>query len=147
MELPEELQGKVQMVTFQYGSLIDQLQIAVITAKYVKEAIGEDGIDLDQAADGALQNMEALGVQNVFVKREQFITPNGQEGLKSFGTADIPLGNSGTFTKGNFVHLGFTTENLLQQVILVWEKDDVYADEMMERIMASIELIEIEEEE
>lgn len=147
MELPEELQGKVHLVTFQYGSLIDQLQIAVITAKYVKEAIGEDGIDLDQAADEALQNMEALGVQNVFVKREQFITPNGQEGLKSFGTADIPLGNSGTFTKGNFVHLGFTTENLLQQVILVWEKDDVYADEMMERIMASIELIEIEEEE
>ena len=147
MELPEELQGKVHMVTFQYGSLIDQLQIAVVTAKYVKEAIGEDGIDLNQAAGGALQNMEALGVQNVFVKREQFITPNGQEGLKSFGTADFPVGTSGEFNKGNFVHLGFTTENILQQVILAWEKDDVYADEMMERILASVELIKLEEEE
>lgn len=147
IEMPEEMQGMAHTVMFEYGSVINQFQIAVSSTKFNKEAQGENKIDLSQAADGTIQTWEAIGTENVFVKNEQFITPNGQEGLKSFGTADFPIGATGEHTKGNFVHLGFTTENLLQQVILVWKKDDVYADEMMDRILASVELIKLEEEE
>ncbi|MBT8254450.1 MAG: hypothetical protein KJN68_10795, partial [Bacteroidia bacterium] len=70
----------------------------------------------------------------------------GQEGLKTFGTADFPL-DSGDFMPGKYVHLGFTAENVLQQVILAWQEDDNYADEIIDRVLKSIELITLEEDE
>jgi hypothetical protein len=45
-----------------------------------------------------------------------------------------------------YVVLGFSTPNLLQQVILIWKEDDVYADQIIERILNSIELITLTEE-
>jgi hypothetical protein len=42
------------------------------------------------------------------------------------------------------VILNFTTENVLQQIILIWEADDVYADDIMERVINSIELKKVE---
>ena len=42
--------------------------------------------------------------------------------------------------------LGFTTDYLLQQVILKWKKEDSYSDDIVERIMGSIELLKLTEE-
>ncbi len=66
--------------------------------------------------------------------------------IKTFGTADF-VTESGKEEKGNYIILGFTTQNLLQEVILVWKKEDVYADQIMDRILNSIELIKIQEDE
>jgi hypothetical protein len=41
--------------------------------------------------------------------------------------------------------LGFTAENVVQQIVLVWRENDVYADQMIERILNSIELNKAEE--
>ena len=48
--------------------------------------------------------------------------------------------------KGNYIILGFTAQNIIQQVVLIWKQDDTYADEIIDRILNSIELIKIEEE-
>ena len=53
----------------------------------------------------------------------------------------------GKFEKANYVLLGFTTENILQSIVLAWRADDVYADELMERVIGSIELIKLEQDE
>ncbi|MBT8288913.1 MAG: hypothetical protein HKN00_02845 [Flavobacteriaceae bacterium] len=154
-ELSPELEGKVQKVTFGYGKLGSNLYITVSTTKINPELqaeasgesdSGQPAIDLRQAAEGTLVTLEGLGVQNIITKNEQFITPNGQEGLKTFGTADFPL-DSGDFMPGKYVHLGFTAENVLQQVILAWQEDDNYADEIIDRVLKSIELITLEEDE
>ena len=105
----------------------------------------QNKIDLIQVAEQQLKELENKGAQNIITKNEQFITPNGQEGLKTFGTATFAL-PTGKKVKGEYVILGFTTENLLQQVILIWQDDDVYADKIIDRILNSVELIKLEED-
>ena len=36
--------------------------------------------------------------------------------------------------------LNFTTENYMQQIVLTWKEDDAYADQIVERIINSVEL-------
>jgi len=156
-ELPEHLKNQVQVATFGYGNASTNFDIAVISTKMAsteppgghdQEETKEDEnkIDLIQVAEAHLKNFESRGTKNIITKSEQFITPNGQEGLKTYGTADFVTEN-GNEERGNYVILGFTTQNLLQEVILVWKDDDVYADQIMERILDSIELIKLEEDE
>ena len=155
-ELPEHLKNQVQVATFGYGNASTNFDIAVISTKMAsteppgghdQEETKEDEnkIDLIQVAEAHLKNFESRGTKNIITKSEQFITPNGQEGLKTYGTADFVTEN-GNEERGNYVILGFTTQNLLQEVILVWKDDDVYADQIMERILDSIELIKLEED-
>jgi hypothetical protein len=41
--------------------------------------------------------------------------------------------------------LAFTSENVLQQLLLAWRENDPYADTMVERILNSVELKKAEE--
>ena len=102
-------------------------------------------IDLLKVAEGVLDTFEKNGTKNITTRNEQFITPNGQEGVKSFGTAEFLIEEK--LVKGEYIILGFSTPNLLQQVILTWKENDIYADQMMERILNSIELIKLTQDE
>ena len=156
-ELPDNLKDRMQVATFGFGNEITNFDILVISTKIAsaeppgghdqedaKEEKNE--INLQEVAENHLKNFEKQGAKNIITKSEQFITPNGQEGLKTFGTVDF-VNETGKEEKGKYAILGFTTENLLQQVILVWKENDVYADQIMERILDSIELIKINEDE
>ena len=144
-ELPEELQGNIKMALFGYGSLMDQFYMVVSNAKYNPEMLGENGVDVAKAIDGNLKTWEAQGVSNIITRNDKFTTPNGQEGVKTFGTADFPSLVPGQFNKGKYVILTFTAENILNQIILVSKEDDTYADQIVERVLNSIELVKPEE--
>jgi hypothetical protein len=149
VEVPQEMKGKVQMSTFTYAGIDKPIDIVVNSSKYATET-DEEGkqketpIDLLKVAEGVLDSFEANGTKNIISRNEQFITPNGQEGIKTFGTAEFLVED--TLTKGEYLILGFSTPNLLQQVILTWKEEDVYADEIIERIINSIELIKLTED-
>ena len=143
VQLPDELKEQVSMTLFGYGSLIDDFNIVVATSVY--NNLGEGKVDLQQAVDGSFKNWEAQGVQNIIIKNDKFVTPNGAEGLKVYGTGDFPTLKPNTLEKGNYVMLAFTAENVMQQVILTWRKADVYADQIAERILNSVELKKQEE--
>ena len=156
-ELPENLKKQMQVAAFGYGNTTTNFDILVISTKMAsteppgghdqqEDQKDENEIDLLKIAESQLKNFEERGTKNIITKSEQFITPNGQEGLKTFGTGDF-ITEAGNEERGKYVILGFTTENLLQQVILVWKESDVYADQIMNRILDSIELIKIEEDE
>ncbi len=141
--LPEELKAQIEVTMFGYGSLLESLNIVVGTTKY--NNLGENKIDLQKAVEGSFKTWESMGVENLFVKNEKFVTPNGAEGLKVFGTADFPTVIPNKLERGNYVLLNFTTENYMQQVVLTWKEQDNYADQIMERIINSIELKKAEE--
>ena len=141
--LPEELKAQIEVTMFGYGSLLESLNIAVGTTKY--NYLGENKIDLQKAVEGSFKTWESMGVENLFVKNEKFVTPNGAEGLKVFGTADFPTVIPNKLERGNYVLLNFTTENYMQQVVLTWKEHDNYADQIMERIINSIELKKAEQ--
>jgi hypothetical protein len=150
VELPEEMKGKVQMITFTYAGVGTPIDVVVNSSKFAAkpDENGEEKevpIDVLKVAEGVLDTFEKNGTKNITTRNEQFITPNGQEGVKTFGTAEFLIKDK--LIKGEYIILGFSTPNLLQQVILTWEEDDVYADQMIERILNSIELIKLTEDE
>lgn len=146
VELPEEMKGKVQTVTFAYAGTDTPIDVVINSSKYAAET-DEEGkqkdvpIDLLKVVEGVLDRFEENGTKNIITRNEQFITPNGQEGIKTFGTAEFLVEDK--LVKGAYILLGFSTPNLLQQVILTWKEEDVYADQIVERILNSIELIKL----
>jgi hypothetical protein len=148
-KVSEEMKDKAQLVAFACAGKDTPIDVFVTSSKYASET-GEDGkekevpIDVLESTEAVLDRFEKEGAKNIISRNEQFITPNGQEGVKTFGTAEFIIND--TLTKGAYVVLGFSTRNLLQQVILIWKEDDVYADQIIERILNSIELITLTEE-
>lgn len=149
VKVSEEMKGKTQLLAFACAGKDTPIDVFVTSSKYAPET-GEDGkekevpIDVLKSTEAVLDRFEKEGAKNIISRNEQFITPNGQEGVKTFGTAEFIIND--TLTKGVYIVLGFSTPNLLQQVILIWKEDDVYADQIIERILNSIELITLTEE-
>jgi hypothetical protein len=141
--LPEELTEQIEVTMFGYGSLLESFNVVARTTKY--KDLGEGKIDLQNAVEGSFKTWESLGVQNMLVKNEKFVTPNGAEGLKVYGTADFPSLIPNELEKGNYVLLNFTAENYMTQIVLTWREHDSYADQIVERILNSVELKKAEE--
>jgi hypothetical protein len=135
--LPKEGMALIkEMQSFAYGSLIDNFYIMVSTLHFKQET----KIDLEKSLDGALQSMEAQGAQNMIVKKEDFETKEGIKGLKGFGTFSQIDGVSQSSTKLYYEVLIFSQDGGLQQIIIVHEEGDKYANEISERILNSVEL-------
>ncbi len=153
--IPDELKEKVKISMFAYGSLIDKFNIVVATTQInqpQQQTQGEKNeqenkIDLNVFIEGNLKTWENKGVQNIITISDKFTTPNGAEGIKTHGTADFPSIVKDKFDKGKYTFLSFTTENVVQQIVLMWKADDVYADDIIKRIIDSIELQPKTEEE
>jgi hypothetical protein len=124
------------MQSFGYGSLIDNFYIMVSTLHYKQES----QIDLAKSLDGALQTMEAQGAQNMIVKQEDFETKEGIKGIKGYGTFSQIDGENQSSTKLYYEVLIFSQEGGLQQVMIVHEEGDQYANQISERILSSVEL-------
>lgn len=151
--VPEELEEKVQDASFQFLSTDAHIKIELRNTRFIltpeeeqkfnnEEEIGKD---LLKASEDYLIAFETQGAENISVRREQFITPNGQEGIKTFGSMDIALDEAGSKIKTEYILLHFRSKNVRQQIVLIWRSGDVYADQIIERILKSIELLKLEE--
>jgi hypothetical protein len=125
-----------EMQSFAYGSLSNNFYIMVSTLQYKQET----QIDLSKSLDGALQSMESQGAQNMIVKQEDFETKEGIKGIKGYGTFSKIDGENKNSTKLYYEVLIFSQEGGLQQIIIVHEEGDKYANEISDRILSSVEL-------
>ena len=130
-----------EMQTFIYGSLIGKFQIAVSTFKFKQE--GE--IDLVKSIDGSLQFMENQGAQNMIVKQEEFDTKQGIKGLKAYGSFSRVDGLTKSSTKFYYEVLLFHQDGGLQQIVIIHEEGDSYANQISSRILDSVELKKVSE--
>ncbi len=154
IELPDEVKDQIEIAVFAYGGIDKPIDILVSNFRF--NAIADPNnpeakpkfpeIDLAQKVEAQLQELEKRGATNIITKNEQFITPNGQEGLKTFGTGDFVIEEGEEAVPGNYIILSFTTENILQQITLIWGQDDDYSQQIIDRVVASIELLKLEEE-
>jgi len=139
--LPDELKGKIKMTAFGFEEK-EEFTIVVVTTQLPPE---QKETDISEVIDGNLTTLEKAGAQNIITKNEKFVTPNGAEGVKIYGNLEMPLPSSEKHIDGKYLFLIFNTENILQQVSITWRNNDVYADQMVERILNSIELKPAEE--
>lgn len=131
-----------EMQTFTYGSMLDNFFLSVSTFKYKQE--GE--IDLNKVLDGSIQMMEAQGAINILVKPEEFSTPQGINGIRGTGSLSManPLDKSKK-AKMHYETLIFNQNGGLQQIIIMYENDDQYAEIIAKRVLNSVELTKINE--
>ena len=125
-----------EMQSFAYGSLSNNFYIMVSTLQYKQQT----QIDLSKSLDGALQAMESQGAQNMIVKQEDFETKEGIKGIKGYGTFSKIDSENQNSTKLYYEVLIFSQEGGLQQIMIVHEEGDKYANEISDRILASVEL-------
>src|SRR5690606_15860863 len=106
----------------------------------------QDSIDINQAIENNIKTLEGQGARNILTHNEKFSTPNGADGVKTSGTMQFPLPGTQNFINGKYMLLSFVANNqIIQQITLAWRQDDVYADDMAERILNSVELKKAEE--
>ena len=141
--IPEEVKAKLQMSVFSFGNASEPLSVKLSTLK-VNQQEGQEKIDLNQVSEKAIQDLEKQGVINMLVKNEKFVTPNNAEGLKTYGTASLPVAGTENYFDGEYILLHFTSQNVIQEIAITYRKDDVYAKEIAERIVDSVELIKEE---
>ncbi|MBP6758524.1 MAG: hypothetical protein KA133_04680 [Flavobacterium sp.] len=125
------------MQSFTYGSFSDNFYIMVSTLQYKQET----KVDLAKSLDSALQSLEAQGAQNMIVKQEDFETnEGGVKGIKGYGTFSKIDGDSQSSTKFYYETLIFSQDGGLQQIIIVHQEGDKYANEISDKILSSVEL-------
>ena len=154
--LTDEAQKNVKLTTFMYGTLLDIFSVTVNNTTLnvpqpQPQQEGEDEqplFDLFKISEGSIKSFESKGATDITVKRDQFITPNAAEGLKTYGTFNLNLPNTELRVEAEYAMLLFSNQkNVLQQIIITWPQNDDYADEVVDRIITSIELNPDEPEE
>ena len=133
------LQLVKEMQSFAYGSFVDNFYLMVSTIKYKKEA----EIDLKKSMEVTLQTLESQGAQNMIVKQEDFDTKEGVSGIKSYGTFSRFNVNSNNKERLYYEVLLFSQDGGLQQIMIFHEEGDTYANEISDRVLSSVELIQV----
>ena len=135
MEYEENVQAAIKSTdAFSYGSLSDDLYIMVNTIQYN----GEQKIDPDATIEAGLNKIELGGASNFIVKKDAFETPNGIAGVRAVGTFNIKKGSS--FREQEYQYVVFGQPGALQQVVIVNNKQNLYAKQIVERIINSLEI-------
>ena len=142
IEMPEDVQRMmVGSETFVYGSLLSNFYSAVTTIKFQ----GEVQFDLQKAVDGIYTNLEGQGATNIVMKQEEFTTLNGAKGLKVFGTLQAENPVTGEAIPNEYVILNFAEKGGFEQIIVIFNEDDKYAEEISQRIINSVEINNLKE--
>jgi len=135
--LPKEGMALIkEMQSFAYGSFIDNFYIMVSTFSFKQET----QLDLSKSLEGSIQMVESQGAQNMIVKQEEYETKEGIKGIKGYGTFSKINEITKTSTKVYYEILLFSQNGGLQQIIILHEEGDEYANQISDRIMNSVEL-------
>lgn len=122
---------------FTYGEMNSPLYIMVSTTQFSQK----QDIALETALDAVLDDLEQSGAKNLIVKRDDFETDKGIKGLKAYGEFNVQVSDTKVLKeKSTYELLLFAQQNGLQEVLIVYQDDGKYAEEIVKRIEASIEL-------
>ncbi|WP_378185985.1 DUF4381 domain-containing protein [Aquimarina sp. W85] len=122
--------------TFVYGDLNGNMYIAISTVV----PNSDTKIDLEKAVEGIVGNFESQGAKNITVKTESYKTLGGAEGIKVFGNLEVINPTNQKKYKKEYLMLNFAENGGFQQITVVFDEDDIYADDIAQRIITSVEL-------
>lgn len=127
-----------QMSVFSTGDLREPFFMTVSTMQLYPT---NEEIDLNAALDGTLSELDNRGAKNMIVKREDFETEKGIKGLKAYGDFNVQVSESRMLKeKSSYELLIFAQQGGVQTVLLVYQDDGNYAEQIKNRIINSVEL-------
>jgi hypothetical protein len=83
-----------------------------------------------------VSDYEEIGAKNILIKQDEFSTPNGTKGVKVHGSFDY--GETDSIRRA-YVILNFVEQGGYQQIQMVYDREDRYAERIIDRIIASIQ--------
>ena len=136
-KLPPEFSSKVkELHTFQFSNEKGLFNIGTSSTILTEQTEPDFG----QAVELMLQNFEKSGARNIITKQEEFTTLSGVTGIKVYGNGKFVVPGSKELVKGQYTILLFGGNGFQQQVVLSWMDGDNYAEEIVERILKSIDV-------
>lgn len=121
--------------TFIDGNLDEELYVVLSTVRFQKEV----KFDLDTAVDGVYANLEKKGAKNIITKSEDYTTLEGVQGVKVYGTLEMELPKKDRSINKKYMILNFAVNQGFQQITVIYNEQDAYADEIANRIINSVE--------
>lgn len=121
---------------FVLGSL-DEAFLIVLYMEHTKSK-EEQTVDLQQKVDKVIGYFDSMGATNIFQKQNDYTTTSGIEGILASGSFDWTKANGKNQRKTYEVY-HFTENKGFQQLQLVYDRNDRYAKELIERILGTIQ--------
>lgn len=137
VKLPPEAKANIQDIqAFAYHSPIGLFTVGTTSVTMNPEMEAP----FEQTIEQIIQGFENQGAKNIITKQEEFTTISGIKGIKIFGSGDFPIPNTKELVKGEYTVLLFGGKGFQQNVILTWLEDDSYAQDIVDRILATVEV-------
>lgn len=97
-------------------------------------------LDYDKAVEQILRSIEKKGAKNLIAKNEEASTKSGVQGLKTFGSYKMQAPESNESVRTKYAVFLYGGNGFRQQIILTWMDGDEYAEQIIQRITASIDV-------
>jgi hypothetical protein len=135
--LPPELKESIkELQIFGYRSAIGLFTVGVTSTRLNKP----EEVDLQQSVDVFIENLENQGAKNIVTKTDEFTTIGGVKGIKIYGSGKFAVPESKELVSGKYTILSFGGKGFQQQVLLTWLDDDSYAEQIVERILSTVDV-------
>ncbi|WP_420828682.1 hypothetical protein [Maribacter polysaccharolyticus] len=125
-----------ELQSFLFSDSESLLTIAASSTTFTQPAEPE----FEKSIEQLLKSFEAKGAKNIITKQEEFVTLSGVKGLKTFGDAQFKSPDSNTPVDAKYAIISFGGQGFQQQVLLTWEDGDTYAEEIINRILSTLEV-------
>jgi len=138
IEIPEGMNTMIkEMSMFSTGEKQGPLYVVVTTTKLSQP----QEINMEDALEGSLAELEKGGAKNMVVKQEGFETDKGIKGIKAYGEFNVQISDTKVLKDpSTYELLLFTQGDGIQQVLIVYQDDKRFAEGIKNRIVQSIEL-------
>tara|TARA_R110002051_G_scaffold82832_1_gene147287 strand:+ start:1001 stop:2659 length:1659 start_codon:yes stop_codon:yes gene_type:complete len=137
IELTTELKANIKSVqAFMYRSSIGLFTVGVSSTTLTQQVEP----NTEQSIDFIIKNLESQGAKNIITKTEEFTTITGVKGVKTYGTGKFTVPESKELVNGKYTILTFGGKGFQQQVILTWLENDQYAQDIVDRILTTVDV-------
>ncbi len=137
IKIPAEAQATIkELQSFMFKDAKALLTLATTSTTFTQPAEPE----FEKTIEQLLKNFEDKGAKNIITKQEEFVTVTGVKGLKTYGSGKFKVPETEELVKGKYVILSFGGKGFQQQVLLTWQDGDEYAQEIIDRVLTTIEV-------
>ena len=138
VKIPAEAKAAIKETQTFAAHNEDALFTVAVTSTVLTEEVEPD---VSKTVEQILKNLEDKGAKNITTKQEDFTTlTGGVKGVKVYGSGNFPISGSKELEKGNYAILNFGGKGFQQQIYITWLADDTYAEDVVERIINSVEV-------
>jgi len=137
IKIPAEAKATIkELQSFMYSDAKALLTLATTSTTFTQPAEPE----FEETIEQLLKKFEEKGAKNIITKQEEFVTVTGVKGLKTYGSGKFKVPETKELVKGKYVILSFGGKGFQQQVLLTWQDGDEYAQQIVDRVLTTIEV-------